>query len=222
MCRLYLYACSFGLLGQINNKISPKENWVNEHSFGYIIAKRLNLTLVNRSVIGASNFKIFENLNHDLKNIFLTENDIVIVQWTHIDRSPMRSNHTIMPHYVKSKDRLVRETAETYYKELYFELQNLANIVGYTKYFTTKLGSNFYFNFVDDHNYLQKIDYILYKDFVNCDNYIGLNNQGIYEFLGSFNNTDVYFPCSHPSKLGHQMIAEYYINSILEKRKKYV
>lgn len=218
MSNLYLYACSFGYYGHSSNQLPNKDYWEDNNSFGYILANSLNYNLVNRSIAGASNFLILSNILQDIKKNVYHKNDMVIIQWTHINRAPMQSGKTIMPHSTHSDDQILNQTANTYYRELYFDLQNLANIIGYTKYIESKLKCEYYYNFVDDHELFKNINNELYVDMTNNKNYISFDNSGIYKFLRSFKTNDVFFPCTHPSSLGHQKIAECYYENIKKKR----
>lgn len=215
---LYIYACSFGYYGHASDKLPNKEQWTNENCFGYILSNQLNLNLINRSFAGASNFLIFQTVLDDIKNQKHLPTDTVIIQWTHINRTPTQSGYTIMPHSTSSNDKNLNLTSNVYYKELHFDLQSLANIVGYTKYIESVINCKLYYSFVDDHDMVKAVDSKLYADFINNENYISLNKSGIYKFLRSFNTSDVFFPCTHPSKLGHEKIAEAYLSSINNKK----
>lgn len=202
MSKLFVYACSFGKYG---TTATDNHVWTDEKSFGDIIAKRKNLQLVNYSQPGASNQIIFKNFINTMNEI--TEDDITIVQWSHICRYTTTDNLTIMSHSVDSSDKEFAKLAKVYYQHFYDEMLNLSTIVGLTKYIKSVTKGKVYVSCVEYPDVLKSANERLYKD----AEFDAFDGKGLHGYLSSFNNRDVYFSCMHPSELGHIHVAESYI-----------
>ena len=218
---LYLYACSHGKLGTPlpNVKDFSENSWYNENSWGNIVADRLKFNFVNRSVPGISNFHIFKIILHDIEKNILTENDYVIVQWTHIDRAYMISKNSIKPAILPNNKS---ELAISYYSNLHSDLQNLSNIVGYTTYLKDKIKSRFYYSFSDYVSHFQNISLMLSNDMISSSKCVLKDNRSpretlLEEFYRS-KNKDLLFPCSHAAVLGHKFIADIYLDFIFSTK----
>jgi len=202
--KLYLYACSFGKFGTTNGPDADK--WVNDNSFGSILAEKLDLKLVNRSWTGGSNHHLFINAMRDLMYGNIQPNDLIVIQYTHIARAWCNDlSKTVLPHSKEFED---------YYKQYYSDFLGLSNLVSTNTYLKSKFENKFKCKFVystaDDINFFKKINHTLYNDFVSDSNFCSIEKQSILPYVRSLNNKDLFFSCEHPSKEGHAMIADLY------------
>jgi len=213
---LYVYACSHGKFGTpLKDNSNNQHTWTDNFSWGSIVADKLELNFVNRSMPGCSNFHIFESILHDIEKNILIENDYVIVQWTHIDRAYMISKNSIKTAILPNNKS---ELAISYYSNLHSDLQNLSNIVGYTTYLKDKIKSRFYYSFSDYVSHFQNISLMLSNDMISSSKCILKDNKSpretlLEEFYRSKNN-NLLFPCSHAAVLGHKFIADIYLDFI--------
>lgn len=214
---LYLYACSHGKFGTPLSNVEGyiKDNWVNENSWGSTVANNLQLNFINNSMPGCSNFHIFERILRDIEKNILTEDDYVIVQWTHIDRAYMISHNSIRAAILPNNKS---ELAISYYSNLHNDLQSLSNILGYTTYLKDKIKSNFYYSFSDNISHYKNISSMLAHDIISSKNCIIVDDESpreslLNEFYRS-KNKDLLFPCSHAAMLGHKFMADIYFNFI--------
>lgn len=213
---LYVYACSHGKFGTpLKDNPNNQHTWIDNFSWGSMVAKNLNLNFINQSQPGCSNFNIFEKILTDIEKSTITKNDYIIVQWTHIDRayiiSTNANNIAILPN-TKS------ELATVYYSSLHSNLQNLSNIVGYTSWLNSKFNSNFYYSFADNIFYLKNTSFTLTNDMISSSKCVLKDNKSpretlLEEFYKS-KNKDLLFPCSHAAVLGHKFIADIYLDFI--------
>lgn len=201
--KLFVYACSFGKYGTV---LGPNAHiWTDEKSFGHFISKEKKLELVNYSEPGASNQLIFKRYLDTVDEI--KENDITIVQWSHICRYTSMDNLTIMAHSVNSPDKELAKLANSYYKYFYDELLNFSQIVGLSRYIKENTRGKIYISCVEDPQVLLNVNKRLYE----TSGFVAFDGKGIHGYLSSFKNSKVYYECAHPEELGHKYIAESYL-----------
>jgi hypothetical protein len=208
--KLFVYACSHGKLGTVAKNVPgfKQNDFVDSGSFGDKIAKKLNLSLVNRSSPGSCNFRIFSSILKDMNNNEHSSNDLCIVQWSHIDRVWSNSKHTLMPH-------IENEISKIYYSDLYNDLQNFAATVGFNLYVMQKIKAKLIYSFADHISTLQGVSNILTQDVINLGAVVteNMTPRELVEYR-SRTQKDLFFPCCHSSELGHELISQIYISAI--------
>jgi hypothetical protein len=213
MKNLILYACSFGICGKASENFAYTDT--GNDSFGSIVAKELNLGFINRSIPGACNYVIFKQIMRDLPTLrILNKNDILLVQWTHIDRVFNTINSTIMPHHTNHSNPELSNVAEIYYKYMHDDFQSFSQMVGFSYFLNNILKNNYFFSVVDDPTILMNANKTMYSNLISSSNYISLGINGLHGFLKSFNDENIYYPCRHPSDQGHKKLAELYIKAL--------
>jgi hypothetical protein len=203
--KLYLYACSFGKFG--TPKGPNAHIWNDEHSFGDVLSRKLNLTLVNRSWPGGANHHIFLRIMRDVFSNNIKEQDFVIVQYSFIDRAWCNDlSKTVMPYHKEFED---------YYKLYYSDKMSLLNLVSFNEYLKTKIKCKFVYSFVDKSETLKNTTVHLYNDFINDHRFFSINGEGPITYLSSLNDKKLFFPLDiHPSADGHKIIADLYYDFI--------
>ena len=212
MNTLYFYGCSYGKFGTSEDNI-----WVDENSASQYLAKRLDLQLVNRSVPGTCNYALFREVTLDLEKGNIKPDDLVIVQWSHIDRAFSNLGYTIMP-WSADTNPIVRD----YYKNFHDDHQSFSLMVGWNEYLKSRLKNSYFFSFSDFIRDLQNSSNYLYNEFVSDDRVILFDGVGIKEYLfklGDPKQTSVFFKCGHPSKIGHEFLGETYYKGIVKRIK---
>ena len=210
---LHAYACSHGKYGTVATDIPglKPHDWEDENSFLYIVAKNLNYKLSNNSVPGASNFTIFKNMWKDIIHNKFNVNDIVILQWSHIDRVYVSSGKkTLMPFNQE-------EEAKIYYSTFYDAFQSLSIMVGYTNLLKKHLKAHLFYSSADYLDNLAKISPELTNSFIDSPNFVSHENMTPREYISKqpIEREMLFTPnCYHSSLLGHQVIAGLYLDKI--------
>jgi hypothetical protein len=198
MNNLIIFGCSHGKMGYVEKN---NHHWEDKNSFGWFMAKNLNLKLINYSLPGSSNFHIFEKIYKNLENI--TNKDIVLVQWSYIDRAYISNDeYSVMPHHHDKNSKL-------YYKYLYNELQEINKVLGFTLMLDSII-SNFYFNFCNGSFYLEKTSFQTFQLLKNKKNFLNINKQ---ELSNEFSNNLI--DGFHLSVTGQKILSQKYIDKIL-------
>jgi len=204
MDKLFLYACSFGKFGTAKNP--SNDNWIDDNSFGVALADKLNLEFVNRSWPGGSNHHIFRKVMQDIVSNNIQENDLVIVQYSFINRGWCNDlSKTVMPQYKEFED---------YYIRFYSDEVSLANLVSLNTYLKNKLKCKFVYSTAENIKNLQNINPIMCSDFTNDTRFFSIDGMGPITYLDSLHDNRLFLPCRHPSKEGHTMIADLYYKFI--------
>ena len=194
---LRICACSHGRMGSTDE---DPELWTDEHSFGWYMAKNLNLTFINRSQEGACNFHIFKNIYDDLP--YITDEDLVLVQWSYVDRAHTHENYTIMPHRNT-------KTTKVYYKHFYDDLQEINKVLGFTSLLDS-IVPNFYFNFANGSDLMEYYSPLTFKSLKNKKNYLNINSKQItYKFHSHLIDR------FHLTETGHEILAEKYVDKLV-------
>jgi hypothetical protein len=231
MNKLYVYACSYGKFGHVcqpakalgesyPSKIIDcpvcaqhpnitKDVWIDDYSFPQIIASTLGLDLVNRSLPGANNYKLFTFFLEDLP--LMDINDTVLFQWTHINRAwyakdPRRS---VMVHTVKEFE----STAEYYYEHFYDDQQSLSQLLGLVSYTKSKTPGKYYFASADSYHILNNINNMLCADLYDIEGCINPKQSSVMMDVLK-NEGSSKFHCGHPTEKGHKIIATTYLKNI--------
>lgn len=196
MSTLYVYACSFGLLGTTEGPFAhqwnPNEGWCR------ILANRLGMSLVNRSLAGTNNDQIIARLAQDRG--LHGPDDIVIIQWTHLHRaSRVHAPYTIFPQDTDSVSR-------TYYEYMYDEIHAIAKVVTATYWITSVTPCRTMFTTIDDVNRWRMCDERTVATIEQLSNW--------YPTPCTVLTPDTRFACDHPNQQGHALIARYYENLI--------
>ena len=231
MNKLYVYACSYGKFGHVcqppralgepfpaNPKPCPtckqypeiaNDKWVDDRSFPQLIASALGLDLVNRSLPGASNYKLFTFFLEDLP--YMDKTDTVLFQWTHINRAwyakdPRRS---VMVH--NSPD--FESTAEFYYEHFYDDQQSLSQLLGLVLYTKSKTPGKYCFGFADAYDTLNSINSMMCIDLHKIEGCISPKQANV--MMDVLNKEEMSkFHCGHPTEKGHRIAAEIYLKNI--------
>lgn len=196
MKNLYLYSCSHGKTGNLKN-----HNWSDDNSWGQLLSSELGCNFINRSAPGVSNYYIFNEIYKDLDKI--SDNDIVIVQWTYITRT-YQKDQNILP---STNNKI----SKIYYNNLYYDHQEANKVLGYTL-LIDKLITNFFFNFADGSDYIDNISPNTFSIINTMNNYLKINSNLIPYFL----EPQYIFECGHLNDKGHSIIKKLY-NKKLKK-----
>jgi hypothetical protein len=195
---LRIYACSHGKMGSTNDK---SETWLDEKSFGWFMSNKLNLNFINKSQAGASNFHIFKNIYDDLD--YITNQDLVLVQWTYVDRAYCCTEFdTIMP-------QRSGKIARVYYKNLYDDLQEINTVFGYNSLLELLI-PNFYFNFSNGSNMLQYYSPKTFQVLSSKKNYLAINKDQLSNKFSSH-----LIDGFHLTEKGQELLSEKYIDRLL-------
>lgn len=213
---LHAYACSHGLHGTLNS--AP--GFIAQDSWSDHIARHLNLQLRNRSKVGASNFKIFSQVLEDMQAGEIRSNDTVIIQWSHINRAYVTDEMcTVMPIMRNDQEQ---QLADVYYRNFHSDLQNFANLVGYTSYLKTKLNCEIYWAVTDSVKVLTTINGTLVHDMLADSQFIQCSGKSCLEYILSLQkNKQMFFECGHMSATAHRLVADKYTAAITAIRKKH-
>ena len=193
---LKFYGCSHGKMGSTSNRF---HNWVDEKSLPWVLAKKLNLNLINNSDPGASNFKIFKNVYENIQDI--TVDDLVFVQWSYVDRIWCPSWYTVMP---GQKTKL----SKVYYTSFYSDLQEINKVLGYTLLLDAIL-PNFYFNFCDGNKFLDNQSPKTFQSIKNKSNYLNINSEGL-----TFGFKEYLIDGFHLNEKGQEILAQRYLDKL--------
>jgi len=200
MNKLHLYACSYGLYGTAVGPDAHK--WTDENSFGSLLASRLHLEFVNRSRAGASNFHLMKRVLADLDKNNFNENDIVLIQWTYLDRAYHNDDDLcVMPHDKSHTD---------YYTTYYNDLQSLINVISYTSYIKSKIKCKLFFTLVDLTSTIENISTSLFRELVFDDSFLLKGAKTPIHYFWELGDKELVLPCHHPSLKGHQVLADIY------------
>jgi hypothetical protein len=196
MSTLYVYACSFGLLGSTEGPFAHQ--WNNNAGWPRLLADSLGMSLVNRSLAGTNNDQIISRFALDMS--MHTPDDIVIVQWTHLHRaSRVHEPYTIFPH---DKD----DIAKLYYEYVYDELHAVEKVATSTYWMSAVSPAKFVFSTIDDVERWRMVNERVYNTIKNYKGWVTTPNSVL--------NDGVLFSCKHPNHEGHKLIARYYENVI--------
>lgn len=210
---LHIYSCSLGMYGTIEagHGITPHA-WVNEGSFGWNLANTLGYDINNRSQPGGCNFNIFQRCLDDTKSKLIQPNDLVILQYTSIDRA-WSTGWPILPH----GSTVSSELHTMYYQHLHNETQSLAMMVGFNLILKKLVPCNTYFTVSNDFTLLKQIDNSMFEILKSDENFINFGN-GVWEYFNSLKNSDYFISKTdnHLSKNGHKFLADMYYQHILQ------
>lgn len=204
MSKLFIYGCSFGKYGTTIGKDS--DNWSDINSFGDFLSKKLNLEPVNRCWAGGSNFHIFRKVMNDIVSNNISNDDLVILQYSFIDRAWCNdTSKTVMPHYKEFQD---------YYKNYFSEELAFASLVSFNTYLSSKFQCKFVYSTVENLKTLQTINKTLYNDFTSNTNFLQINGMSPKDHIVSLKDSNLFLPCQHLSIEGHKLMADLYYNFI--------
>lgn len=196
MSTLYVYACSYGLLGSTMGPFAHQ--WNNNAGWPRTLADNLGMSLVNRSLAGTNNDQIIARYSQDIG--LFKEDDIVIVQWTHLHRgSRVHEPYTIMP---IDKDTV----ASVYYEYIYDELHALAKVVTATYWISSITPCRTVFSTIDDQVRWEATDMRTHGTLARLSNWHSTPTKLL--------DSTTKYECDHPNHLGHTLIARYYENII--------
>jgi hypothetical protein len=207
MNTLYVFACSYGKFGTVHGSLAHL--WRDSGSFGYTLARQLKKRLVNQSFPGKCNFVIFRNILTVLPT--LEPSDIVIVNWTHIDRAYLNSGLTLMPNQVAPNKKF----AQDYYRYCYDDFQALANLVTFTQYIQHHCAAQLVYSLSDDLTLLRTASASFVHELVQDPKFVYIA-EPLATPLAYVQQTSppMVFSCGHPSLEGHQHIADQFYDKI--------
>lgn len=196
MPTLYVYACSFGLMGSTEGPFAHQ--WNPTVGWCRTLADSLGMSLVNRSLAGTNNDQIIARYAED--RLLHRADDIVIVQWTHLHRaSRVHAPYTIFP---QDKDSV----AETYYEYIYDEIHAIYKVVTATYWITSVTPCRTIFTTIDDVARWNMCDQR------TVDTILRLSNW--YDTPNTVLTPATRFACDHPNQQGHALMSRYYENII--------
>ena len=197
MTNLIVFACSHGKFGKAHNG----EFWQDDKSWPFLLAERLNVNLINYSRPGASNFHIFNLIYEKLKNKNITDKDIVLVHWSYVNRIWQVEKETIMPHVTSRQAKL-------YYKFMYNDIQEINKVIGYSLLLSRKI-NNFYFDFTDGREFLEKQSPETFNVLESERGYLNANSKQVNAL-----ERHQLFDCNHMKEEGHMITAEKFYQSL--------
>lgn len=205
--RLIVYACSFGWSGAVN----PYIPWYLDNSFPDLLSRKLNLQLDNRSMPGTNPESQFHSILYDIEQNKILETDFVIIQWTHVDRIFSDRWGSLMPHI---DDQNIR----WYYEHVYNISYSVNKLLSYINTLETIL-PNLHHNFADGIKYIRDHGSSVLVNKLENIKYIGFSEKSIVHHLWDIagDNKKFNYPCCHPTKEGHDLIASLYHQEILSK-----
>lgn len=203
--RLVVYACSFGFTGSI----IPHVPWSSLDSFGDLLAKHYDLEFINRSLPGTNNDDLFQVILSDFAENKILDDDLVIVQWSFVNRAHRNYEGSLMP-----SDMQPGNHAEWYYTSL-FDYRIRASDLAVRCMYVQRLLPNVMFGFAEgmesiDYHVHNSIHSNLYKD---C-NLISYNRETLPQDLAVEFGKGILTSCLHPTNEGHRHIANRYIKEI--------
>ena len=107
MSRLVVFGCSNTEGQGLANK--AEERWSTH------LGKFLNREVVNKGVRGGSN----KLIAHSIAKFKFDPQDLVIIQWTYIDRTTVLNSKTEYTHLLPAKINVKNSTARSYYKDFH-------------------------------------------------------------------------------------------------------
>ncbi len=183
--------------------------WRDSGSFGYTLARQLKKRLANHSLPGQSNFAIFRSMLTVLPT--LEPSDIVIVNWTHIDRAYLNNNLTLMPNQTAPNKKF----AEDYYRYCHDDFQSLANLVTFTQYIQHHCAAQLVYSLSDDLTLLGTVSASFVHELVQDPKFVytaePLSTPLTYV---KQSGPSMVFSCGHPNLQGHQYIADKFYDKI--------
>lgn len=203
--RVVLYACSFGMNGAVN----PQIQWNTNGSFGDIISSHYKLPFVNRSVPGTNNDIMYYRILDDITAGKITNSDMVIVQWTFINRVHKLDMTSLMSYHIDTDNY-----AEWYYSTLYDHSMRTTDLA--TRCIVlSALQPNTYFGFAEGTKYLEMATSpVVYKKLRQECNIVAFNDDTIPNYIAQHAPPHHLHPCLHPTSIGHEFIATHYIDNI--------
>lgn len=169
------------------------------YSWPIVLAKKMDKEVINKGISGASNREIcYEILNFKFK-----KTDLVIINWSFIERSCIIQKNNISPIGFWKQDKFSR----MYYKYLFDHDNELFSLYNFTNYI------NLYLNYHQIHNIhaLITAEYINYIPDWNVINYFPVHLHELA--LGYPKATDK----KHPGKEAHEMFSKHLYNYLGQK-----
>ena len=177
----------------------------SKFSWARLLANDLNADLVNLSIPGGSNTRIFRlAMDESIKNSY----DLVICQWTEIARIDWQKNNKDYPVSANSIWLHKQEpTIKDYYKNFYNDNHSmqtwLTQVVALQNHFKQRKQPYLFVSMQGFKNISDRFQHI--AECVDPEQYIGWPHEGFTEFMGDCPKG----PGGHPLELGHQRIAEH-------------
>ena len=202
--RFVVYACSFGL----NGSMKPYVEFNNQNfCWPHAVAEHYKLHLSNRSRPGTNIDMQFQDILNDVQKRNIRPDDVVLVQWTHVDRYFSEKSGTLFP---TSKGKHV----EWLFTDIYNEQFATNKLISYMTALDA-LGINVCYSFADGYKQIKdNMNSSLHKTFKSFK-YVGFNDIGLFWHISADKTDDVLtHDCCHPNDKGHKFIADRYIKSI--------
>lgn len=207
MNTFHLFACSHGKFGTTFN--TDRHDWADTGSFGQFVSEKLGLLFVNHSRPGGCNYHLFQKIMDAHLGQQIKKDDIVLVQWSYIDRANhANSMTTIMPHYTEFKD---------FYINYHDDLESLYNLLTFNFYAKNNLGCKYFFSLSDSISTIRETSSDILTSLLNDDSCIQYNGMFPLEYLRSLHDKKLFFECTHKSLEGHKRMSEIYLESINTK-----
>ncbi len=206
MSILHVFACSYGKFGNID-----EIEWRDQGSFGYILARKLKKHLHNHSLPGNNNFGIFKRVINVLPSLSL--NDMLIINWSHIDRVHLRDSTKFGPSMVPTMSWPNKKACEDYYRYCYDDFQSLSNLITFTHYIKSQSICPVIYSVSEPLELYQKI-HLPYVDQLIQDSHFVYDKDKFETPLVTIRHSPLKFPCYHATQEGHQYIAEQFYSKI--------
>jgi hypothetical protein len=203
---LLTYGCSHGLLDQ-----DGKGNFNSAEGPFHWMGKHLMRKLINRSKAGSGNEGILKKIIQDFQKF--TINNIVIVQWSYINRKTRVHGQTLS----ETITPLVRDNvANIYYKHIYNETDEANLILIYSLFLESSFPSKFYFSFVDGETCIQKsADPIILRHFNNKCKNITVTKQSLSVEFANMDKKKYLLPDCHLNAEGAKLLSNLYLDKII-------
>lgn len=214
MSKLIVAACSYGKFGssiEVLPGCDTKNQWRDSRSFPDILSQKLELELNNISRDGSNNDLIFSDFLNYASKANISESDIILIQWTHLERAWHETRISLLPSLAETNS-----TAREYFSFMFNEHHQTNKILSYSITIRNMFPKNeIFFAFAVGKNIINNnadaqliklfnttcIDITLFDDFYTTY---------IYEtYEGAAN-----FKCYHPNELGHNIIADLYYEKL--------
>jgi len=235
--KLYTFGCSFTEGQELENPV--------EECYSNKIANIINKKHFNFGSTGASNDYIFRKVFELINKHIISNDDIIVIQWTHYNRKELPIVHNNKNYYcyipnsynIYTDKEITRQAKEVSVKSSYTN-ENLKyeNFSEFEKQMEEPM-KNFILNFLHEEyqinntiNYINSLytylEYYNYKhlhffgwDECKLPKVFENGNKFLTETFGGYTNTNVY---KHPNKLAHEKWAEFLYEKLNKEYKEIV
>ena len=170
-----------------------------------LVSDYLNKPVKNLGIRGGSNEYIFRTA---IEETILNKYDIVIIQWSSIDRSEVWHNETNKPLNFNPHTAVDQNWIIEYYAKFYdekFAFKNwIIKIIALQKYFES-IGQKYIQMSISEYNMINHTNFDTLVSNIDKKTFLSWSKEGLTNWVGkhTVSPTD-----KHPSEEGHKLIAD--------------